>query len=233
MQIALKHEIEIFLDCPRIQMIMIHLYSEFDFLNPKYPFRTSMLSSRETLKKFIINPTEFYYCPVGRFYIESLMYILYVFVVTYILYNPPFAEHIGNQYQHDLTLILAPIEIIMWIFNVGYWVTEISELFMYGRQYFNDVGNVWDLFIILNWIIIAIVRFGCITSFPESSCTENNGSAVITHMFVFCIQIVILWSRIALIFKTNRVFGPFLLMIPAMIKDIINWVFVLSIFFGM
>ena len=92
------------------------------------------------------------------------------------------------------------------------------------------MSNAWDVFIIINWAIIGVVRFGCILS-PASGCSDNNGGAVTLHMFVFCIQIVILWSRIALIFKTNRVFGPFLLMIPAMIKDIINWVFVLSIFF--
>ena len=233
LQIAMKYEIEAFLDCPRIQMIMIDMYSEFDFLNPKNGFKTSSISPMDTLNKLAIKPNEFYYCAVGRFYIESLMYVFYVIIVTAVLYDPPFAKDEGNQDHHFLTS--PPVFLnIMWIFNFGYWIAEISQLVMYGRQYFNDIGNAWDILIIINWAIIATVRFGCygaVSTTTQDSCNDNNGGPVVVHMFVFCIQSVILWSRIALIFKTNRIFGPFLLMIPAMIKDIINWMFVLSIFF--
>eukprot|EP01084_Bolivina_argentea_P004429 8417_1 len=167
---------------------------------------------------------EFYYCPVGRYWIESAMYLTYVFVVTGVVY----------QKNYNLSSSLTGLEWIMWIFNVGFILGELTQMMFEGTAYLTDVGNAFDILIMINWFLLALVRFGCKTVFSdatECSGASRDASAVLMYMAIFCFQICVLWSRCAMIFKTARSVGPFISMIPGMVKDILNWTFVLSIFY--
>ena len=96
-----------------------------------------------------------------------------------------------------------------------YWLccTEVSQIIFYLKAYLK-VDNLMDVWIITNWVIIAIVRFSCIgvssgNADGWATCTGRNEVGVMIHMFVFCLQVVILWGRIALIFRTSQT-GMFL-----------------------
>eukprot|EP01084_Bolivina_argentea_P241321 405153_1 len=237
LQIAFMYNIYEYMDDSRIQMLMSRVWSEFNLLDPHDDtiFTGADITLAESWFKLLKTPAQFYYVPVGRFWIESIMYIIYVFIVTNVVYNPPFTTYgtdPHNHIYHNLTMSFAPIEWVMWIFNVGYFIAEISQMFLYRTGYLTDIGNVFDVLIVANWIIIATIRAYCIESNDMLSCShKNNGLSVCIHMFVFCFQLVILWSRIALIFRINKTVGPFIGMIPGMLADIFNWMFVLSIFF--
>eukprot|EP01083_Nonionella_stella_P080159 220125_1 len=225
LEIAIQFELHDFMHSSRIQMLMASMWSEFEYLNPNKRFRTTDIELFTLCRQLVFHPATFYYCPVGRFWSESFMYILYVILVTIVVYKQ----------NYDLVSPLPEIEWIMWIFNAGFISNEISQLILEGMyQYFSDVGNAFDVLIIINWIILFLMRFWCRHLYDNyaTQCTGNHDkNATLVYMFVFCLQIIILWSRASMIFRRSRQIGPFLSMIPGMIKDILNWAFVLSIFF--
>eukprot|EP01084_Bolivina_argentea_P167991 291427_1 len=224
-EIAIKYEIDDFMDDSRIQMIMVHMYSEFDFLNPAKQFRTTDIELYQVLTFLLWKPAYFYYCPVGRFWTESVMYITYILIVTSVIYTK----------NYDLTSQLSMREKIMWTFNIGFIFGELTAISFEGYQYFTDPGNTFDILIMINWVLIGILRFSChiIFNINTKQCDGNNKNKlpILLYMFIFCVQICICWSRLALIFSTAKQVGPFIKMIPGMVKDILNWTFVISIFY--
>eukprot|EP01083_Nonionella_stella_P075424 205042_1 len=220
-QIAIKYHMIDFLDNARAQRLLAHLWSEFDFLNPHKNFRSGEIGYPELLHRLITKPNQFYYCPVGGYWIDSVMYLLYVAVVTTVAYKN----------EHDLTRWPHPLEWIMWVFTVGYLSAEITQLGFYGKDYMTSVGNILDVTILINWAIIGALRFHCVVRGHADECIGHDSINVLLHMFFFCVQVVILWSRIALLFRTSNTLGPFIAMLPGLFKDIAIWMFLLSIFF--
>ena len=77
-----------------------------------------------------------YYCPVGEYWIESVMYFTYVTIVTYNVY-------LG---LHDLTHDQEPeaAEWIMWYCSVAYITSEISQIVLQAQSYVTQIGNLID-----------------------------------------------------------------------------------------
>eukprot|EP01084_Bolivina_argentea_P005268 9958_1 len=224
--ICMKYEIIDFLDNARAQRLLNHLWSEFDLLNPHKDFRADKIGFEELLYRLVNKPNEFYYCPVGGYWVECIMYMVYISIVTGVV----------MEGEHDLTKLPTPLEWSMWFCSIGYLAGEISQIIFYGNGYLQQIDNIMDIWIIANWIVIGIVRFNCvhgIVTVIDQHCIGRDDTAVLSliHMFFFCMQIVILWSRVAFIFKTSQIVGPFIAMLPGMMKDICVWAFVLSIFF--
>eukprot|EP01083_Nonionella_stella_P207975 755059_1 len=233
-EIAIKYGIDDFMDDSRIQMLMAHMWSEFDFLNPSENYKTTDIELFELLGRLSKQPARFYYCPVGRYWTESVMFMVYICVVSSVVYEA----------NYELSSDLSGIEWCMWIFNIGFIAGELTQMLFDGVGYLTDIGNYFDVLIMCNWIILALMRFGCKTifrgsqqchasnlHFTVSDGLSRNKNAVLIYMSVFCLQICILWSRVCLIFATSRNVGPFISMIPGMVKDILKWTFVLGIFY--
>jgi len=238
-EIAIKYGISDFMDNSRIQMLMTHMWSEFEFLDPSKNFRTQDIALFELISLLTKQPAKFYYCPVGRYWVESVMYMAYVCVVSAVVYET----------NYDLSSPISTLEWTMWIFNAGFIIGEITQMAFDGLGYLTDVGNVFDVLIMINWALLAMCRFACKNVYSDSEqCNASttlsyhdgftvedahtrNRPAVMLYSTIFCAQICILWSRVCLIFSTNRNVGPFVSMIPGMVTDILKWAFVLSIFY--
>ena len=162
------------------------------------------------------------------------MYMVYIILVTYVL----------DEGNYHLSSNLSGAEWVMWTFNVGFVIGEITQMLFEGLAYLTDVGNSFDAVIMINWAILAMTRFGCKEVFPGSEqCIASNlhettdqgqtrnKNAVLVYMAVFCLQICILWSRVCVNFGTSQSVGPFISMVPGMIRDILKWTFVLGIFY--
>jgi len=74
-EIALKYKIVEFLDNSRVGLLMVHMWSTFDFLNPNKNFRTKDIDLFELLTLLITQPSQFYYCPAGRYWTSRFMYL--------------------------------------------------------------------------------------------------------------------------------------------------------------
>ena len=186
---------------------MCDIFSEFDFLDPQKNYRTQDISLFELLDRLTKQPARFYYCPVGRYWTESVMYMVYIIVVTIVVYEA----------NYDLNSNLSAAEWTMWIFNIGFVAGEITQMAFDGLGYLTDVGNSFDVLLMINWALLAMIRFGCKSVFHGSDECEasneyntvedgqsRNAGVVLLYMALFCLQMVILWSRVCLIFATSR-----------------------------
>eukprot|EP01083_Nonionella_stella_P061283 159736_1 len=236
-EIVLKYEICDFMDDSRIQMLMAQMWCQYDFLDPATNFRTSDMELFEVMTLLVRQPSRFYYCPVGRYWTSSVMYLVYICVVSSVIL----------EQNYELASHLTGAEYVMWIFNVGFVVGELTQMSFEGVAYLTDVGNYFDMLIILNWCILFVMRYGCkyarFMQQQSQQCyasnrhkeiddalSRNNGGVLI-YMSIFCLQICILWSRLCLVFSMSRTIGPFISMLPGMARDILQWSFVLSIFY--
>merc|ERR1719206_1208946 len=239
-ELAIKYEICDFMDDSRIQMLMAHMWSEFDFLDPAVNFRMKDITLFELLGRLVKSPAPFYYCPVGRYWTESVMYMVYVLLVTSVVYGD------DGTATYTMSSSLSATEFMMWTFNVGFVTGELTQMMLQGVSYMADPANSFDVLIMCNWAVLAALRFCCSSIFSDG-CDAYTGAVtseddvdlgntrnevpVLIYMGVFCMQIIILRPGIQLIFATNRGVGPFISMVPNMIKDILKWTFVLSIFY--
>ena len=127
-------------------------------------------------------------------------------------------------------------ENVMWISNAGYVSFEIMEIGFNGASYFLQVSNYFDMLIIVNWVAIGFLRFVSQHVFrPERIKSGNeletrNKFIVEVYMALFGLQVIVLYSRIALLFTRSRTLGPFIRMIGGMIDDVIKFAFVAAIF---
>ena len=113
---------------------MCIINSQFDFLNPMLNFRTTDIDLYEMLRFLFYHPAKFYFSPVGRYYVQSLMYLAYVALVT-----------IVSEQQAYLYDNLSILEALMWICNGGYALFEIMEMTFRGIEYFSDSTNYFDM----------------------------------------------------------------------------------------
>eukprot|EP01084_Bolivina_argentea_P243021 407504_1 len=118
----------------------------------------------------------------------------------------------------------------MWIYNIGYILFEMMEMTFRGVEYCSDYTNYFDLFIMLNWVILGVMRF-VLYSDHIGKQKDLNSTATLLYMVVFGIQICVLYCRIATIFIRTKNLGPFIRMIGEMLDDVLNFAFVSLIFF--
>ena len=113
----MKYQIIDCMNNARVQRLLGHLWSEFDFLNPHHNFRTEEIGYPDLLGRLIKKPNHFYYCPVGGYWIESIMYCVYVGIVTGVAFDS----------EHDLTKLPTNLEWIMWFCSIGYAVPKYHK----------------------------------------------------------------------------------------------------------
>merc|ERR1719242_857157 len=228
-EIAITYEMSNFFDNNRVDRIMGHMWSQFDFLDPRVNFRTAEIDLYELLEFLFLHPAKFYFSPVGRYYIQGVMYMAYVGMITYVM-----------EQQQYLYGEVPLVENLMWIFNAGYALYELMEMTFRGIEYFSDSTNYFDMAIMLNWAILGFMRLvvhtdqhGECSHDSDAECRGDarNSNSTTVYMTLFAVQIIILYCRIATIFSRSKELGPFIRMIGGMIDDIANFIFVTLIFF--
>ena len=222
-EIAINYEMSDFFDNNRVDRIMGHMWSQFDFLNPNLNFRTKDIDLYEVVHFLFYHPAKFYFSPVGRYYIQSVMYVAYVALITVVCEQQAYLYTKANF-----------LEVLMWICNGGYGLFEVMEMTFRGIEYFSDSTNYFDMCIMLIWSILGVIRLGTDTHDTDESLSERdarNTNSTAIYMTLFGVQIIILYCRIAIIFVRSKQLGPFIRMIGGMVDDIINFTFVEMIFF--
>eukprot|EP01084_Bolivina_argentea_P307706 531894_1 len=219
-EIAINYEMSDFFDNNRVDIIFRQMWSQFEFLNPNTKYRNTDMDLYETLRFLLYHPAKFYFTPIGRYYIQSIMYLLYVILVT-----------IVSEQQAYLYSDISILECVMWIANAGYALFEFMEMTCRGIEYFSDSTNYFDIGIMTNWTILFFIRMTKNENIYIDQQEARNSRITAFYMTIFAIQIIILYCRIATIFVRNKTLGPFIRMIGGMMSDIANFAFVCLIFF--
>ncbi len=82
--IAIQFGLDDFFDNNRVERVITHMHQQFDFLNPNKTFSTQEMSTYKLVKYMVSSPSKFYYSPIGKWRTATILYILYVFIVTII-----------------------------------------------------------------------------------------------------------------------------------------------------
>ncbi len=178
-----------------------------------------------------------------NFYQKILYTISFVFIKdTYSWYNTPcikFYLHtvfnliflIFLQLQTSTVTDVVPtnVEILMFIWILGMYIVEANQIRIIGFQkYLEDEWNKIDIFIILLYTVIILMR----TVIYKSYSDDND----LTDMIIYCehllvVNIILSYIRILNICMVHHILGPILLMIGKMMGDMFRFFSILSIFF--
>lgn len=204
---AITSENGIFLGNPRISRIFESIWSEPFYMNSESSKTGTIVQTYECLRD---TPKRFFLLPYGKFVIRALSFIL--FLVT-------FSLSIALQ-RSSVAENLNPIEVLVWIMALGFISSEVEELRNKGwASYVLDEWNMVDMFIYLNFIPIVFIRF--------SGVVIDTARMDVPYRIFITANIILLWIRVMYLFVIHPTLGPLQRMIFKMLKDILNFFFVM------
>eukprot|EP01084_Bolivina_argentea_P006952 13123_1 len=227
-EIALKYDLTHFLEEPRIvRVFSVIWFNGYDFLDPDNSFGEPDISVDTVFDKLIKQPGRFFFSPFGKFLISSILYLGYLGLFSYVTFLR----------LYDYPTDYSWLEIVLWISSAGYVVYEVLEFGDSPDQYFSSMTNYWDILIALNWIILFFIRFvykptliyGDDGTLDEIA--QRNTLSTEIYMGIWAAQCVILWTRVASLFKISERAGPLIRMITNMLGDVANFFLIWGLFF--
>ncbi len=84
---AMELELEEFFVFNRVGRVCSQMWSEYDFVNPNRQFRTQDIELDESFLLILRNPGKFYFTPLGKFYSAIILYMAYLFIVTWYVFS--------------------------------------------------------------------------------------------------------------------------------------------------
>ena len=226
-EIAVKYKLDDFLDFHRLQPIISHLWNDFQYLDPSKQFESTPLRMDMLLRELWDRPKQWYYSPIGLYILTSVFYIMYVVVITILVWRRQYPYH-----------SVSMNEIFIWIFNAGYVLFEFEEAMFKRKKYFAAVTNYWDIIISVDWILLFLMRFThdlwYESDYDENDDAKNvdlrNSTLTEVYMALWGVQCVLLWTRLTTLLQRSSRVGPLIQMVMNMIVDVVNFVLVLFVF---
>ena len=150
LSLALEQSRVSFLNNDRILGIMRHVWYNSTAIHVEETIDTKDKKWGEQFQTLFFQPFKFYMSPVGFNWTIAMLYFLYL---AYVLFYSYLIVKDRDSYIGD---------IVLWLFNAGFVMYEISEFSDKGRQYFSVTGimNVWDILISIIWILLFVLYIG-------------------------------------------------------------------------
>ncbi|ETO14724.1 hypothetical protein RFI_22645 [Reticulomyxa filosa] len=228
--IALRFRLETFTEFHRINPLLLQMWYQFDYLDPKENFLQIGKDWAYILRRLVLNPPLFYFSTSGQYIITSLLYVFYVLYFSYITVLRIYPYQSYTAY---------PQELVLWFLNAGYVTYEMLQLVLEGRGYFLDVLNYWDICIVMLWLLLALMRFvlpglgltaeewGTVGN--QTSIDARNKMYTIIYTALWGAQCVALWTRTASVLQRLRSTGQLLNTVLKMIVNIMVGIKILYI----
>lgn len=228
-EIALKYDLTYFLEDPRIvRVFSVIWFNGFDFLDPDHSFNEPNISVDSVFDRLWYKPGVYFFSPFGKFMISAILYMLYLGLFSYVTYQRIY--NYGDIREQ-------PVELVLWVASAGYVLYEILEFADSPKEYFSSMTNYWDILIALNWILLFYLRFifqpdleyDSAGTFDEQK--QRNTMSTEIYMGGWSLQCVILWTRVASLFKISERAGPLIRMIMNMLGDVANFFLIWFLFY--
>eukprot|EP01084_Bolivina_argentea_P096399 173323_1 len=227
-EIALKYDLTYFLEEPRIvRVFSVIWFNGYDFLDPDKSFAEPDIAADTIFDKLMYEPGRFFFCPFGKFVISSILYIIYLILFSYVTY----------QRIYDYPPEIPFTEVALWISSAGYVTYEVLELTDSPKEYFSSMQNYWDILIAANWCCLAYLRFVHVKHYQYDASgvidetAQRNTNATEYFMAAWAFQCIILWTRVASLFKISERAGPLIRMIMNMLGELFNFFLIWALFF--
>lgn len=167
-----------------------------------------------TLCPCLLNDLEWYNNPCIKYFLHTFFNFIFLFLLFI---------------QTNTLTYIKPnnIEYIIFIWIMGLFIVEIEQISKIGfTRYLSDNWNKCDMFMLSNYTLIITIRI--IIYFIYNSTDEPYILLLSEHLLV--LNIILSFIRILSIFQIHCVLGPILLMIGKMIKDMLLFFCILSVF---
>lgn len=163
---------------------------------------------------FLNNYEEWYNTPCIKFYMHTFFNIIFLFLLYVQTYT-------------ITSIIPTDTEIIIFIWILGYILSEINQFKKSDyKNYFSDKWNFFDILIILIFFIIILIRIYLLVIFN----TNEVPYSLILSEHLLSVNIILVYLRILNVCQIHSILGPILLMLRKMIKDMIMFFCILSVF---
>ena len=162
---------------------------------------------------FLLN-YDWFNIPVIKFYTHTLFNLIFLFLL-----------YIQTYTITEITPTITELIIFIWIF--GYTVAEINQFNNISLcEYFSDIWNYFDIFGLSTFLFIIVIRIILYFSFDNNSTPD----ILIFTEHLFSLNIILSYLRILNICQIHYILGPILLMLKKMIKDMVMFFCILSVF---
>eukprot|EP01083_Nonionella_stella_P213062 768781_1 len=224
---ALEYELTKFVTDQRIERITTSIMNNFEFLkasNRDEAFEISPLSLDLVWKKMF--ESTFYFTPLGLYITTIVLYICYLALFSYL-----------STKQFRVYDEMGTAEVIFWVFNTGYVLNEVQQMFTSGaKDYFADRSNYFDVVISVVFIASMSIRYYCVGREPNCDTEKDKNcwhSASLNTAFVILwgIATITLWVRLVNFCTLSHKLGPMVQMIFKMMDDIVAFFEIMFILF--
>eukprot|EP01125_Pyxidicula_operculata_P020946 TRINITY_DN787_c5_g1_i2.p1 TRINITY_DN787_c5_g1~~TRINITY_DN787_c5_g1_i2.p1 ORF type:complete len:1109 (+),score=206.97 TRINITY_DN787_c5_g1_i2:26-3352(+) len=140
-------------------------------------------------------------------------------------------------HQTDLTLgDYTWVEVVVFIFLVGYLCQELQEMILEGSDYWKDIWNIIDLVVYLGLLGTLFLGFGL----PgEQDPTKLSGSTLWFYYYYSLgveiarsVFILLAYIRLLYYIRIRQSAGPVVVAMGKMGQDILNWGFLVVVLVG-
>eukprot|EP01084_Bolivina_argentea_P156177 272159_1 len=161
-QLAIKYEIIDFVSDKRVHRIANSIFTTWRCLhisNKHKSFQTTLRAINESEFTDLFKQHNFYFTAFGQYVVEIISYICYLIFVTYV-----------TGLRISIYIVLQPIEIIFWLFNLSFILHVIWKITNTGV--ISYWINKFDIIICINFIIMMGIRFSASISGKYSHCEQ-------------------------------------------------------------
>eukprot|EP01084_Bolivina_argentea_P260716 440364_1 len=168
LELAFDNQLFSFLSQSKIEKIAHQVWIEQFYLNPTRTFEVSDIDSWNVLE-FLKNPYMFYFQPYGKYMTATFLFVSYLLMFSYILIQRP-----------GIYDVPQPIEIIFWVFNIGYLGFEAYQAFVEDglKEYLTDWTNYIDMAISINFAAQIVMRLIWIFDVGAAQCDNDKENFV-------------------------------------------------------
>eukprot|EP01083_Nonionella_stella_P122850 369792_1 len=224
---ALEYELTKFVTDQRIERITTSIMNNFEFLkasNRDEAFEISPLSLDLVWSKMF--ESTFYFTPLGLYITTIVLYICYLALFSYL-----------STKQFRVYDEMGTAEVIFWVFNTGYVLNEVQQMFTSGaKDYFADRSNYFDVVISVVFIASMSIRYYCVGREPNCDTEKDkncwhNGQLNTAFVILWGVATITLWVRLITFCVLSHKLGPMVQMIFKMMDDIAAFFEIMFILF--
>eukprot|EP01083_Nonionella_stella_P098541 277150_1 len=215
---ALEYKLLTFVKDNRIERISNSMMNQYKFLDPSKKnnaFKINPLNTQLFWDKLWTK--EFYFTPIGLFVTQLLLYVIYLFLFTFL-----------SSQQFRVYDDMSITEAVFWVFNIGYVLYEVFSIIDEGfHVYLQQASNYFDFVISCLFIASFALRLyvylmktylGGLACLEKNTCQDAKANTA--FVILWGINTIALWSRLTFFCILSAELGPMIRMVQRMMHDI-------------
>ncbi|XP_033115311.1 transient receptor potential cation channel subfamily M member 3-like [Anneissia japonica] len=174
----------------------------------------------------------FYTAPIVKFWSNTLMYVAFLLIFSYMVLVKIPKEHMG-------WMGLSLIEWVVMVLVFSLAAEEIRQVITQGdssanwtyklKSWSSDVWNIWDAICILLFFVGFFMRIAARHIISQND-EEAIDFLIQNGRILYCIDIIFWYIRLLDVLSVSKLMGPYVNMIGRMLVDMVRFTIILGVF---